>query len=372
LKVFPMKYHSDEPGLRERLLDRGRKYLELLEKPHCRDYHATYAVREINHPSGVKLQNFNAQGRVMVDHEGFYLHNPSSDMNTPYASGDNSLTYQSVPENQILICAAWINGYSFARKTWVQMSIPFLTEVEWNDVAFEKLVIDDNRRKLIYGLVKAHRHEKGGLDDIVQNKGRGLVGLLAGSPGVGKTLTAEAVAEVTRRPLYVVTAGELGTDSTRLDKTLDDILDITQRWGCVLLIDEADVFLSQRGGDLSRDTLVSIFLRRLEYFTGVALLTTNREYVIDDAFQSRIHFTIKYPELDEEKRALVWKNLLDGISRKNSVCNISEEDIARLAKRELNGRQIKNLVSCATSLARDNDEPITVEDVEGLLGVLSV
>ena len=53
------------------------------------------------------------------------------------------------------------------------------------------------------------------------------------------------------------------------------------------MIDQADVFLGARGHDLQRDSLVSVFLRRLEYFMGVCILTTNRKQEIDPAFQSK-------------------------------------------------------------------------------------
>ncbi|KAI9647059.1 hypothetical protein NHQ30_005061 [Ciborinia camelliae] len=170
--------------------------------------------------------------------------------------------------------------------TWGQFSVNGMTDIVWNEDAFKKLVIDETRRKLIHALVRSHRQDDASFDDIIENKGKGLVGLLSGSPGVGKTLTAEAVAEVTSRPLYQVSTGELGIDADVVDRRLGTILEISRRWGCVLLIDEADVFLATRGVDLARDTLVSIFLRRLEYFRGVLILTTNRKSEIDPAFQS--------------------------------------------------------------------------------------
>lgn len=50
-------------------------------------------------------------------------------------------------------------------------------------------------------------------------------------------------------------------------------------WGAVLLLDEADVYLERRSiNDLMRNSLVSIFLRLLEYFQGILFLTTNRPY----------------------------------------------------------------------------------------------
>jgi len=230
--------------------------------------------------------------------------------------------------------------------------------------------MEKTRRQLVHSLVKAHRQDEAAFDDIVENKGKGLVGLLTGGPGVGKTLTAEAVAEVTQRPLYVVATGELGVDADVVDKRLGLILEITRRWGCVLLIDEADVFLAARGKDLARDTLVSIFLRRLEYFRGVAILTTNRKNEIDPAFKSRIHFTLHYPDLDATSRMELWKNFLETVKKTSKLSDFTDNDLIELSKHPLNGRQIKNIVSCVVSLARDQQTPIAVEDIKNLLEIL--
>lgn len=62
----------------------------------------------------------------------------------------------------------------------------------------------------------------------------------SGRPGVGKTLTAEGIADHLKRPLYMVSAGELGIDASTLEKRLTTILDISFTWNAVLLIDEAD------------------------------------------------------------------------------------------------------------------------------------
>jgi len=249
----------------------------------------------------------------MVDPEAYRNNNGNSFLYEPYVTAAYFITeHETLSDEQLLISAHWITGFSLAQKSWGQFSVSSLEDVVWNDQAFKKLVIDEDRRILIHALVKSHRHDEASFDDIVQNKGKGLVGLLSGSPGVGKTLTAEAVAEVTCRPLYQVSTGELGIEPDKVDNRLNVILDISRRWGCVLLIDEADVFLATRGTDLARDTLVSIFLRRLEYFVstipclawasskfsftkasltasqrGVLILTTNRKSEIDSAFQSQ-------------------------------------------------------------------------------------
>ena len=100
-----------------------------------------------------------------------------------------------------------------------------------------------------------------------------MIILLCGPPGVGKTLTSEAVAEEMKVPLYLMSAGDLGFDPRHVETKLQDILEMCSRWNAVLLLDEADVFLEQRSlHELERNKLVSIFLRVLEYYEGMSYL----------------------------------------------------------------------------------------------------
>lgn len=94
--------------------------------------------------------------------------------------------------------------------------------------------------------------------DLIQGKGRGLVVLLHGVPGVGKTATAEAVALEYQKPLFVITCGDLGLTPSDVERHLTEVFRLAHLWDCVLLLDEADVFLSSRDNlDLNRNALVS-------------------------------------------------------------------------------------------------------------------
>ena len=162
-----------------------------------------------------------------------------------------------------------------------------LTEIDWTDDAFNLLVLCDTQKQLVRALVKQHTKRKT-FDDIIAGKGKGLVGLFCGHPGCGKTLTAEAVADLCRLPLYVVTAGELGIEPNSMDKSLATIFEIAQMWNAVVLLDEAEVFLQTRtASDVKRNALVSIFLRQLEYFRGILILTTNLLDQCDPAIESK-------------------------------------------------------------------------------------
>ena len=70
-----------------------------------------------------------------------------------------------------------------------------------------------------------------------------------------------------RVPLYAMSAGDLGVDARVFEAKLKDILKLIPKWGAVLLLDEADVFMEARDStNLDRNELVSIFLRILEYY----------------------------------------------------------------------------------------------------------
>ena len=121
-------------------------------------------------------------------------------------------------------------------------------------------------------------------------------------------------------------------DSAKLEMNLTNILHLARHWGAIVLLDEADVFLEQRSHEnVNRNALVSVFLRQLEYFQGAMFLTTNRVTTFDEAFQSRIHFALRYGKLGESARANVWTEFL---KRSGPNC-LSPKDL-----KSINGRQV--------------------------------
>ena len=195
----------------------------------------------------------------------------------------------SFTDDELLIASPVVLGFAFSEKLWLEFTVSGIRDVEWNEGAYDSLVLPQNHKSIVKSLVTSHKFSAAkNIDDVISGKGKGLVAVLHGPPGTGKTLTAEGIAELLKCPLYMVSAGELGTDPRVLERSLTDILDIAHSWGAVLLLDEADVFLEKRSiHDIHRNALVSIFLRLLEYFQGILFLTTNRVETFDDAFQSR-------------------------------------------------------------------------------------
>jgi hypothetical protein len=148
------------------------------------------------------------------------------------------------------------------------------------------------------------------MDDIVAGKSGGTTVLCAGPPGVGKTLTAEVYSEIIKRPLYRVHSGQLGLNVAAMETALKGALLRAQRWGAVMLIDEADVYIKRRDDDMTMNAVVGVFLRVLEYFNGLLFLTTNRVDDIDEAIVSRCIALIKYYPPDDTARRRIWQVML--------------------------------------------------------------
>ena len=144
------------------------------------------------------------------------------------------------------------------------------------------------------------------MDDIVAGKSGGTTVLCAGPPGVGKTLTAEVYSEIVQRPLYRVHSGQLGLNVAAMETSLKEALMRAQRWGAVMLIDEADVYIKRREDDMTMNAVVGVFLRVLEYFNGLLFLTTNRIDDIDEAIVSRCIALIRFHSPDDEARRRIW------------------------------------------------------------------
>ncbi|RDL39869.1 Uncharacterized protein BP5553_04209 [Venustampulla echinocandica] len=276
-------------------------------------------------------------------------------------------------DEEYLIASPVVLGFAFAEKLWLEFTVSGVKDIVWNEGAYESLVLEGNTKAIVKALVESHKyHPAESIDDVIQGKGKGLVAVLHGPPGTGKTLTAEGISELLKCPLYMVSAGELGTDPRTLEAELQKILDIAHAWGAVLLLDEADVFLEKRTiQDIHRNALVSIFLRLLEYFQGILFLTTNRVETFDDAFQSRIHIALRYGELSTKAKRSVFKMFIERVRVLEGVATMpfTEEDLNSLSRHNLNGRQIKNTIRTAQALAVNVSEPLSMEHIKRVLDV---
>ena len=288
LRVYPLSFASEET--KQMLEARGRKFCSLNKGAHI-----SYTGYDGAH------EHYYPESRFVIDYLTFRKMHKQSSRHAPYVppsgwhpGGDSAKDFRPLhldegaefTQDDFILMPESIHGFYLTEKQWIRLAVDNISTISWNKTAFDQLVLPSETKELIRALVAVRTSHKGvkhgvGLagkrTDIISGKGNGLIMLLHGGPGTGKTLTAESVAEIAELPLYRVTCGDIGSSPEAVEKYLGLVTYLGTKWNCVLLLDEADVFLEERSmSDLTRNSLVSVFLRVLEYYDGILILTSNR------------------------------------------------------------------------------------------------
>lgn len=393
LPFFPLKFHPEAQLLRAEMSDRGRLFVDITAQPfrHMlargrtrneprQDLDAQVIVDMVlalgaepgwRPPSDVSQNHLTEQDaretveRSYCGHQMVNTNCCGSDSIFADLEIDNEassgflirmggglfrpLGLDEITEEHYVLMRPFVHAFVLRSRQWVTLNVSDLGPVVFEST-FADLRIPDDHKTVVQALVKTHEAGKkgdgalraqsvGAAMDIVKGKGHGLIILLHGAPGVGKTSTAECVADDTRRPLYPITCGDIGETALDVEKNLHKSFQLAQKWGCVLLLDEADVFLTKRTrSDLRHNAVTSVFLRSLEYYSGILFLTTNRVGVMDLAFKSRIQMTLFYPKLDLEVTLRLYEMFAERARREqeqrdNYRFRIKEREILRFAKK---------------------------------------
>lgn len=287
-----------------------------------------------------------------------------------------------------MLFPSYVHGYFLNNRAWVKLHLDSLKAIpKFGSNKFDVLHIPPEHKTYLKALVcMCDKNSPNSLAlDIIPGKGQGVIILLHGGPGVGKTATAEAVAADMGRPLYPITYADLGHDASTAETNLKRIFRLGQRWNCVLLLDEADVFLMERDThSTNQNGIVSVFLRNLEWYPGLIFMTTNSLARFGFAILDRIHIKLRYPSLSEPYTENIFNDHFERINQANQTVQglsmdkrgsvsmkyvVSNENMAAIQKWRKdqyakarsagshhwwNGRQIRAAFQMAAALARQD------------------
>jgi SpoVK/Ycf46/Vps4 family AAA+-type ATPase len=190
--------------------------------------------------------------------------------------------------------------------------------------------------------------------------GKGLVVLLSGEPGTGKTLAAEVVAAELGLQLFRVNPAKVVSKFVgETEKNLNEILAQAKSTHAILFFDEADALFSTRVAkvETANDRFVNMetnfLLQQLERYEGIVILATNLETSIDQAFKRRIayHVVVPFPKPPDRER--IWRTLLPARAPLGPI------DFEKLGKTfELSGGHIKNALLRAAYVAAQREQPL--------------
>lgn len=183
--------------------------------------------------------------------------------------------------------------------------------------------------------------------------GKGMIALFSGPPGTGKTMLAGIIAQELDLDIYQVDLAQVVSKWVgETEKQLSRVFDQAERAHAVLLFDEADSLFAKRtevktSNDRYGNLAVNYLLQRLEHYSGVVVMTTNKEASLDEALQRRLtlHLHLQIPEPPERER--LWRSMLP--TKAPSARNINFKALAN--DYEISGGYIKNVALRAAFLA---------------------
>ena len=101
-------------------------------------------------------------------------------------------------------------------------------------------------------------------------------------------------------------------------------------------------------------------------------MTTNRVHIFDEAFKSRIHLTINYPDLVFNSRRDLWRTFIERGSEGSDLEWLNDVCLNNLASYEFNGRQIKNAVRTAHALSVSAETNLSMARIETVLEIMGL
>ncbi|RYP04766.1 hypothetical protein DL765_010066 [Monosporascus sp. GIB2] len=194
LPAVSLRYHSDAVAIKERLTARGRKYASLQRRKLLRYDGVAQLAKE----------NVLIQGCFMADPQGEAA-DEDSDEDSDAGSGEEvaesdiyeeetdraeNNRHSPMDANEYAICDYEIRGYCLRHNQWGKFAVELISDPKFEPEVFDGLILAEDCKQQLLSLVSVHNDERMNFDDLVRGKGKGLIFLLYGEPGVGKTLTA--------------------------------------------------------------------------------------------------------------------------------------------------------------------------------------
>jgi AAA+ superfamily predicted ATPase len=220
------------------------------------------------------------------------------------------------------------------------------------DIPGKKMFFDEELSRQLLLLMKNLQEER--FTELQKRLGemsmpKGVAAIFHGLPGTGKTETAMQIAKATGRPVCHVDIADskscwFGESEKLIKRIFTDYAELCKKATVkpILLFNEADALFSKRKDSVSsnvaqtENAIQNIILEEMEKLDGILIATTNLIANLDEAFERRFLFKIKFGQPTVEAKKAIWKDKLPWLP--DTECCILAE------RYNFSGGEIDNIV----------------------------
>ena len=95
--------------------------------------------------------------------------------------GQEATIEREFTEEEFLIASPVVLGFAFSEKLWLEFTVSGINDIDWNEGAFDSLVLPDNQKAIVKALVESHTFEASrNIDDVIQGMRFSLCEILYG------------------------------------------------------------------------------------------------------------------------------------------------------------------------------------------------
>jgi hypothetical protein len=195
------------------------------------------------------------------------------------------------------------------------------------------------------------------------SRGLGISVLFSGPSGTGKTMAAEVLASELRLSLYRIDLSAVVSKYIgETEKNLRRLFDAAESGPALLFFDEADALFGKRSEvkdahDRYANIEINYLLQRMEAYRGLAVLATNMQGALDQAFLRRLRFIVKFPFPAHAQRRAIWERIFPAETPVEGL------DFERLARLHVTGGMVQNIALNAAFMAAQHDRPVTMDRI---------
>ncbi|MEQ9486536.1 AAA family ATPase [Coleofasciculus sp. F4-SAH-05] len=250
-----------------------------------------------------------------------------------------------------------------ARPQLQDLAVRIETTAEWEDLILPEKEKGMLREMVVQVQQRGRVYETWGFAQKNQ-RGLGINALFSGMSGTGKTLAAEVLGNTLRLDVYRIDLSAVVSKYIgETEKNLRRIFDGAEGCGAILLFDEADALFGKRSEvkdshDRHANIEVSYLLQRMETYRGLAILTTNIQTGLDQAFIRRIRFIVKFPYPSAKEREEIWRRVFPQQTPTEGL------DFKKLGQLNMAGGNIKTIAMNAAFLAAGAGEAVQMSHIK--------